>query len=433
MKQMPAQPDSAAARPLVSVVMSNYRGAAYLGAAVASVLAQSQGALELIVADDASDDDSLDILQAAARADSRLVVISLERNRGAGGARNVALDVARGDWIALIDSDDLVHPRRIERLLAAAETTGADMIADNPVQFGAPALEGTPLVTRAISGSWRIGPADLMHSDTASSGTSSLGYLKPLIRREILGDMRYDEDLRIGEDFDLYFRLLLNGAEFRVLPDPTYLYRRHAGSVSHRLSIAALENLCDAHARAEHHARQRHGADAALDAALTQRRVLLEAALRYEHLVAAIKARKLGSAGLRLLRHPGLLGNLRTSLADRAQRRRASRAGSAEDAAPGTLVLAAPGRIAQIDAPEGAERIAVAPMRAPGTERGDDHIALAGRLARLGHARLDVIAEGLEGAHALGYLPCWRSARVLPGEADAAFALPAGATVTAAE
>ncbi len=428
MNQTTKEPDFADVKPLVSIVMSNYRGAAYVGAAMASVLAQSHRALELIVADDASDDGSLDILNAAARADDRLVVLALDRNRGAGGARNAALDVARGDWIALIDSDDLVHPRRIERLLAAAAATGADMIADNPVQFGAPALAGTPLVTRAISGSWRIGPADLMQSDTASSGTSSLGYLKPLIRRDLLEDLRYDEDLRIGEDFDLYFRLLLNGAEFRVLPDPTYLYRRHAGSVSHRLSVAALENLYDAHRRAEHRSRQRHGADAALASALTQRRALLESALRYERLVAAIKARNLGSAGLRLLRHPGLLGNLRASLTDRAQRRRASRDVPGDDAAPGTVVLAAENRINAVDAPDGAERIAVAPMRAPAATGDDDHIALARRLARLGHSQLDVIADGPEGLHALGYLPCWRSARVQASDAEAAFTLQGGAT-----
>jgi succinoglycan biosynthesis protein ExoO len=414
--------------------MSNFRGAPYLRAAIASVLAQSHANLELIVADDASDDGSLEILTAAAEADARVVVIALTTNRGPGGARNAALDVARGDWIALIDSDDLVHPRRIERLLKAAVVTGADMIADNPVQFGTPALAGSPLLDQEITGTWRIGPADLIGSDTASSGTSSLGYLKPIIRRDLLAEIRYDEGLRIGEDFDLYFRLLLGGAEFHVLPDPTYLYRRHAGSVSHRLSVDALSSLLVAQGRAESLADRRDAADRSLTAAFRRRRALLMQALRYEELVAAIKARKLVEAGWRIVRHPSLLVDLRNSLSDRARRRRATELSAGGDgAAGGTLALAAQDRIGRVAAPDGAERIGVAPMRDPAASTGADHRALACRLAQFDPARLDVIADGVEAVHAIGYLSGWRSALIrLPRHAVGCVALPAGATLEVA-
>lgn len=133
--------------PVVSVVMANFRGAAYLPAAMASVLAQSERRLELILADDASDDDSVAIARRIAAQDARVRVIASARNGGPATTRNLALDAARGAWIAVVDSDDLIHPHRLERLIVAAEATGADLIADDLVFFGAvPEPQGLSLI-----------------------------------------------------------------------------------------------------------------------------------------------------------------------------------------------------------------------------------------------------------------------------------------------
>ena len=124
---MTAVPGPAA--PVVSVVMANFRGAAHLEPAMASVLAQTERRLELILADDASDDDSVAIARRIAEADERVRVIACARNQGPAATRNLALDAARGDWIAVVDSDDLIHPERLARLIAAAEAAGADLVA----------------------------------------------------------------------------------------------------------------------------------------------------------------------------------------------------------------------------------------------------------------------------------------------------------------
>ena len=137
-------PDTA--RPLVSVIMANFRGAAHLEAAMRAVLAQSERRLELILADDASDDDSVAIARAVAEGDGRVRVIASARNGGPAATRNLALDAARGDWIAIVDSDDLIHPERLARLVAAAEAAGADLVADDLGPFGAPAEGGRTLL-----------------------------------------------------------------------------------------------------------------------------------------------------------------------------------------------------------------------------------------------------------------------------------------------
>ena len=129
------------ALPLVSVVMSNFNGAAYLEAAVTSVLAQSYGALEVIVADDASTDDSVTILNRLAEDDPRLKTVALTENKGPAGARNAAIEAAQGDWLAIVDADDRVHPDRIARLMNQSKRHDSDQIADGLARLCWPDIE----------------------------------------------------------------------------------------------------------------------------------------------------------------------------------------------------------------------------------------------------------------------------------------------------
>src|SRR5207244_5850209 len=75
----------------------------------------------------------------------------------------------------------------------------------------------------------------------------ALGYLKPIFRSAIIGkhDIRYDERLTIAEDYNFVFRLLMAGAKFRTIPQIGYFYRRHSGSISHRLNSVALKSILD--------------------------------------------------------------------------------------------------------------------------------------------------------------------------------------------
>src|SRR4051812_36371506 len=122
-------------RPLVSVVMANHNGAAFLAEALRSALGQSLVDLEVVLADDGSTDASLAIAQAIAAGDRRLVVLPPAPNGGPGAARNRGFAAARGQWIAVMDSDDLMHPERLERLLEAAGRDGCDIVADDMLAF----------------------------------------------------------------------------------------------------------------------------------------------------------------------------------------------------------------------------------------------------------------------------------------------------------
>ena len=383
---------------LVSVVMANHRGADHLAAAMRSVLAQTHARLELLVCDDASDDDSVAIARGVAATDPRVTVLEAPANGGPSRARNAGLERARGDWIAIVDSDDLLHPERIARLVGAAAALGADVIADDLVPFG-PGRTGparTMFAERLIgTGIAWIDPDTLLRVGPPHRSGAVLGYLKPLIARRALGTLRYDETLRLGEDFDLYLRLALQGARFALMPNPTYLYRRHAASISHRLDETVLAPLL-----AAHEAIASSVGDGPLARPLAARGRALSRDLRYAHLVTAIKARSFGSAAAMLLQDPALGRDLIESVRDRRRRIAAS---SDPGPLPRRIVLGPAGRPLPPDLAD-AEAITFPPSPSPDDLAGDG--PGAARLCALwGSGSFDVIAVGEAGRRAVGYLP----------------------------
>lgn len=112
---------------LISVVMPNYNGYRFVEQAINSVLNQTYQNFELIVVDDCSNDDSLSLIEHKAQSDNRIRVIALEHNVGVANARNVGIKEAKGEYIALLDNDDLWIEDKLERQLALAQK-GADIV-----------------------------------------------------------------------------------------------------------------------------------------------------------------------------------------------------------------------------------------------------------------------------------------------------------------
>jgi len=281
--------------PLVSVITANYNGARHLAAAVRSVLQQTLGSLELIVADDASTDDSLAVIACAAGGDPRVRVLKARKNGGPGAARNRALKAARGRYIAVFDSDDLMAPDRLEKLVARARVDHADIVVDNLLVFQD--ADEAPWRAFLCQRAWNhprwITLADYIEAGRMYSKQPGLGYLKPLFSAEVLEGERYREDLRIGEDYDLVLRLLAKGARMRFLPDPLYRYRKHGASISHVMRREHIEQMLAADAAL---AAQMREQCAEVRRAQARRRRSLETALVYDRVICALKARHVGEA-----------------------------------------------------------------------------------------------------------------------------------------
>lgn len=115
-------------KPLLSVIMPVYNSEEYLETAVNSVLSQTFSDLELICVDDCSGDNSLEILNRISERDSRLKVISLEKNGGAGNARNTGMREAAAEYITFVDADDFIDPELYEKAYACTENGEADEV-----------------------------------------------------------------------------------------------------------------------------------------------------------------------------------------------------------------------------------------------------------------------------------------------------------------
>jgi succinoglycan biosynthesis protein ExoU len=234
----------------VAVIIAAWRAADTIGRAVSSALAQPEAA-EVIVVDDASGDAGA-TLSAARNADDgsgRLTVIALETNGGPARARNAAIAASKSPWACVLDSDDYLESGRLAALLKAA-ADGHDFIADDLIQVidGADRSTGQPLwftdnpVARDVSLAFFVET----NIPKASRYRRELGFLKPLMRRSFLEQhaLRYDEAMRLGEDYDFYIRALAAGARFRLIPAAGYVSVMRSDSLSARHSrndLAALE------------------------------------------------------------------------------------------------------------------------------------------------------------------------------------------------
>ncbi len=296
--------------------MASYNVAAFLRDAIESVLRQTLRSLEVIIVDDGSRDDTLAVAYTLAEADPRVRVFSTPRNLGPGGARNVALERARGDWFAILDADDEMLPDRLAYLVNVGEAEHADIVADDLIVFdNAGVAAPVPFLAGAaatLEAGW-IGLADYLERTVIYGKTPDLGFLKPMIRTDSLrtAGIRYDETLRIAEDDDLIVRMLSAGLRYRLVGFAGYRYRRHGSSTSHRLSAADAANMRLASA-ARVAAANPH--DPRVRQALAARHRAMSAAEGFARWVEAVKARRFGAALRILLAQPAVVPLLRMPL-----------------------------------------------------------------------------------------------------------------------
>ncbi|GGY16238.1 glycosyltransferase family 2 protein [Streptomyces tanashiensis] len=220
--------------PLVSVVMPVYNSAATLGAAVRSVLSQTHSDLELLVTDDKSSDDSMDLLMDFARQDERVKPESAPEQGGAGRARNLAITRARGDYVAFLDSDDMWLPEKAERQIAFAAEGDAPLTFTSYFKMDADyAGESTDFVPngRVVSAREHVDYQAMLVRDY-------IGALTAMYDRNVLGT-RLMPEMRKRQDYALWLSIMRDGADARGLAEPLAVYRAHqAGSLSsNKLSL----------------------------------------------------------------------------------------------------------------------------------------------------------------------------------------------------
>lgn len=222
----------------MSVLVPAFNAAATVAAAVRSALAQTVPAMEVLVVDDGSRDDTAAVVAAIAAKDSRVTLMRHEATRGVSAARNTALRAARGEWIAVLDADDRFAPERLETLVASARARGLDIIIDNLLRIDG--ATGKPIGI-AFPTAWMAPPEPidltfLMRHDYPGEQDVGFGYCKPIFRTAMLRDQvgGYCDGLQCAEDVLALQQAMFGGARVGTVADALYLYTCSATSLSFR-------------------------------------------------------------------------------------------------------------------------------------------------------------------------------------------------------
>ncbi|MBQ0000555.1 MAG: glycosyltransferase family 2 protein [Clostridiales bacterium] len=218
--------------PAVSIIIPAYNAEPYLEAAVKSVLAQTFSDWELLIIDDCSGDHTWDIMQKLSEWDSRIRLLQNPVNQGVAATRNRGVSLARAEWIAFLDADDLWESRKLEKQIALALSdpkiaftfTGSAFIdaAGNPVSYQ---LKVPEKITRS----------KLLGQNVISC--SSVMLKKDWIQKYPMPDNR-----EIHEDFATWLAILKEVPYAYGINEPLLIYRRTASSKSGNKSHAARLN-----------------------------------------------------------------------------------------------------------------------------------------------------------------------------------------------
>jgi glycosyltransferase involved in cell wall biosynthesis len=219
----------------VSVIMPVYNVEQYVAETIRSVLAQTYSNFELLIVDDQSPDRSVEVCRQFQ--DPRIQIIH-QKNRGLAGARNTGIRHAQGDYIALLDSDDLWLPEKLEKLVNHLERSPQVGVAFSRSAFIDEA--GNPLGTYQMPKLRGITAPYLLCRNPIGNGSA------PLIRREVFEDIKYeailyetledfyfDDQFRQSEDIECWIRIVLQtNWHIEGIPDALTLYRVNSESLS---------------------------------------------------------------------------------------------------------------------------------------------------------------------------------------------------------
>lgn len=274
----------------VSVIIAAFNAERTIERAITSALAQPE-VMEVLVVDDASTDDTL---ATAARCDDgsgRLKIIENRPNAGPGACRRLAVERAAGAWLTPLDADDFMLPGRIAALLDHA--ADADIIADKLIR-----VRSGEDAHKAVASSGAPRAIDLKtfvrSNCSGANGELDMGFAKPLMRTAFLRDrsLNYRSDMRLGEDYDLYARILAAGAQMLLTPPKGYVSVVTAGSLSLSHGEADLAKLLDC----DTPLKTRADIDAETRQAIAARQLSVEQRLRWRTFIRAVKTRDLSVA-----------------------------------------------------------------------------------------------------------------------------------------
>lgn len=217
------------ASKLVSIIIPTYNRAHLLGETLDSILAQTYTHWECIVVDDGSNDHTETILIKYSRKDPRFKYFSrpIDKQKGANSCRNYGLEKSKGDYIQWFDSDDLMHPEKLEIKIKYALSKKADIVVDTHTTESRINLTNTPKFEIFESADFYVdyilGKKPVITNDV-------------MVRRSIVASRRFNENLHKAQEYEFFTRLFEQKLKYCFVDLPLTQYRESNDSISKNTS-----------------------------------------------------------------------------------------------------------------------------------------------------------------------------------------------------
>lgn len=228
--------------PEISVIVPVYKAEKYIERCVKSIVSQTYENFELILINDGSPDNSGKICDDLAQKDDRIIVIH-KQNGGVAETRNVGIDIARGTYIAFVDADDYIQCDMLEKMLACANESNFDIVMCKYF------IDKKGIITLAtMSYEKRYNNIaevreKLLYRYYTENHNGLYSLCNKLIRRElyIKNDIKFDVNLKRGEDAWFIFYCLKHAERVAFLDDGYYYYCQNEDSIMHTLQLNQYE------------------------------------------------------------------------------------------------------------------------------------------------------------------------------------------------
>jgi glycosyltransferase involved in cell wall biosynthesis len=215
-------------RALISVIIPSYNSGKFLAEAIESVVNQTFGDIEIIVVNDGSTDDTERIVREWQQRDRRIKYINHQINKGLAAARNTGIRAAKGQYIALLDADDVWLPQKLEVQLKLLEEGSEFVYSDRFYLIDDKRTNQSYFVSQDITpcqGKGRACLPALIKKSFLSSSTV-------IMDRKIIEQIGfYDKSLSASEDYDFWIRILYHDFKINFSFQPLIYQRYHRGQM----------------------------------------------------------------------------------------------------------------------------------------------------------------------------------------------------------
>ena len=223
---------------LVSIVVPVYNVEKYIGKCVDSLKKQSYKNIEIILIDDGSTDTSGKLCDIYAQQDQRIVVVH-QKNKGLSGARNTALDIAQGEYITCVDSDDFIAVDFILRLVNAIDDAKADIAVCGTIYCD----EKNNEIKRMVCPEVKVVSGDKQIENLLSCFDIATMAWGKLYRADLFQTIRYPEG-KYNEDVFTTYKLLDKSSRTVIINSGMYYYRQVTTSIMHQsFSVKHLDAI----------------------------------------------------------------------------------------------------------------------------------------------------------------------------------------------